>query len=162
MTMYSRSDAASVNVGPAHGGCGRPHAREAGPDGRPVSPWGVDCPGACEDYLASDPHWSKTVSEIPETYDEKKAREDFGERGSRDRDALLAMALARMSGLGPLEIPRTVRHMITGAGPHIPGQMICPAGHANTPGNRFCGQCGQPVSGTAAAAALGGGAGVAA
>jgi hypothetical protein len=37
--------------------------------GAPVKVWALTCP-QCEDFLRSDPHWSSTISKIPETYDE--------------------------------------------------------------------------------------------
>ncbi len=140
MTLYSRSDLASVSVSPsAHGGCGSTHVRPA-PGGKPDDLWKLDC-FSCEDHLRHDPHWSATLSEIPETYDESKAREDFDKRGAKDRDNVLALALARLAGV---ELPETLRRPITG-NMQPAALILCPDGHGNPPGQKFCGECGTLV-----------------
>lgn len=153
MSLWARSDLASVSVSAtAHGGCGEIHVRPA-PGGKPVQPWKLDCP-ACEDHLRHDSHWSVTASEIAETHDEKVAREDFEKRGAKDKDAVLTLALARLAGIGPGELPESLTRMISGAPLHIPvqGQLECPQGHGQPPGQKFCGECGSPMSGPAAKA----------
>jgi len=156
MTMYAPSDMDQINVSPAHGGCGTPHRRETGPDGLRVQPWAVTCPGKCEVFLESDGRWSKTVEEIQETYDETRARERYELKGVKDRDALLAVAVARMAGIDASQIPPAVQRMISGLQPHIPvaGEMVCPRGHANVPGGRYCAQCGAQMSAPVPAASL--------
>jgi hypothetical protein len=57
------------------------------------------------------------LSELPETYDERLSREDFDKRGARDRDNVLALALARLAGV---ELPESLLRPITGNMPHIP------------------------------------------
>jgi hypothetical protein len=142
MTLYARSDLAAVTVSPAHGGCGSTHSRPA-PGGQPENLWQLSCAGGCEEHLRSDPHWSTTLSEIPETYDEKKSREDYEKRGAKDVNTMLALALARMTGG---EIPATVAAMITGNKQHIPGviagTILCVDGHENPAGVKFCNECG--------------------
>ena len=110
--------------------------------------WELDCP-ACEDHLRHDPHWSSTVSEVPETFDEQKAREDFEKRGARDKDAIMTLALARLAGIDPDLLPASLTTMVSGAKAHVPQTVNCPAGHANGLDARFCSQCGRPVSAAA-------------
>jgi hypothetical protein len=155
MSLWARSDLAAVNVSVAHGGCGKTHHRPA-PDGIPVQPWRLDCAGGCEDHLRHDSHWAVTPSEIPETHDEAKSREDFERRGAKDKDAVLTLALARLAGIETSELPESLTRMISGAPLHVPvqGQVECPQGHAQAPGKKFCGDCGSPMSGPAPKAAL--------
>jgi hypothetical protein len=94
------------------------------------------------------------VQDIVPTFDETRARERWGAQGSRDKDALLMVAMARMSGLSQSEIPPTVQKMISGLAPHIPGQTVCSRGHENVPGCRFCSSCGVQMSAPVPAASL--------
>lgn len=142
--LFARSDLASVTVSAAHGGCGTVHVRPA-PGGKPDKVWKLDCV-PCETHLRDDPLWSATLSEIPETIDEQLAREDFDKRGAFDRDAVMAMAMAKLAGV---ELPETLRRPLTGLAPHVPvvtGLMECAAGHPNEPGSRFCSDCGVPLN----------------
>jgi hypothetical protein len=141
--LFARSDLASVTVSAAHGGCGAVHIRPA-PGGKPVPVWKLDC-SPCETHLRSEPTWSASLSEVPETPDEVSAREDFDKRGAFDRDAVMAMALAKLANV---ELPETLRRPLTGMAPHVPmvsGLMECDAGHPNEPGMKFCGECGIPL-----------------
>lgn len=152
MTVHARSDVASITVSAAHGGCGRVHTRPA-PGGNPVPLWSLDCP-QCEDFLRSDPLWASNVSEVPETPDEVTAREDFDKRGAKDKDAVLTLALARLAGISPDVLPESLTRMISGVQAHIPGKLLCPGGHANPAGQKFCGECGAGMHQTAPAAAI--------
>ncbi len=154
MSIYARSDLAAVTVSEAHGGCGRTHHRPAN-DGNPAALWVLDCP-PCENHLRHDSHWAVTPAEIPETYDEGRAREDFEKRGAKDKDAVLTLALARLAGIHSSELPESLTRMISGAPLHVPvaGQMECPSGHLSAPGQKFCGECGQQMSAPAAKASL--------
>lgn len=137
---FARSDLASVTVSAAHGGCGQVHARPA-PGGKPVDVWELTCE-PCSAYLRTDPLWAATLSEVGETPDEKLTREDFEKRGTYDRDAVMAMAMAKLAGV---ELPETLRRPLTGLKPHIAvtsGKVVCEAGHDNEPGSKFCGECG--------------------
>jgi len=155
MTVYARNDLASVTISPAHGGCGNAHSRPA-PGGIPAAVWKLDdCP-QCEDHLRHDPLWSSTAAEIPETYDETKQREDFEKRGAKDKDAIFALALARIAGIGADELPESLTRMITGVPAHVPAELECPQGHGQPAGRKFCAECGSPMRGTPAAAALAG------
>lgn len=140
MTIYSASNVMAVNLSDAHGGCGSPHARPVR-NGAPDKLWKLDCV-MCENHLRTDPLWSTTVSEIPETHDEHSDREDYEKRGANDIQTMMALALTRMTGG---EIPESVTRMIDGSKLHIPSQVkvLCPPyGHANPPGMKFCGECG--------------------
>jgi Double zinc ribbon len=140
MSLFARSDLASVSVSAAHDGCGEVHVRPA-PGGKPDLVWKLEC-SACENYLRSDPLWSVTLSEVPESPDETKTREDFEKRGTFDRDAVMAMAMAKLAGV---DLPETLRRPLTGLPVHVPvvsGQVECGDGHPNEPGMKFCGECG--------------------
>lgn len=154
MTIYARSDLAAVTV-PAEGfgGCGDLHSRPVA-NGAPVQIWALDC-YLCEDHLRHDPHWAVTPSEIAETHDEKNNREDFERRGAKDKDAVLTLALARLAGIPAGELPDSLTRMISGQPMHVPGLLECPNGHGQPSGQKFCGQCGSPMSGPAPKAALG-------
>jgi hypothetical protein len=92
---------------------------------------------------------------VGETFDERKAREHYETRGVRSRDALLAVAMARMAGV--TDIPPAVQRMLGAIPPHVnvSGQLLCPSGHASSvPGQKFCGECGQPLSAPATKAAI--------
>jgi Double zinc ribbon/SAP domain len=115
-------------------------------DGAPVRLWELTCP-PCEAYLAKfNPDlWAGVISEIGETPDEEKAREDFQKRGALDRDQIMALAMAKLAGV---ELPETMRRPISGLAPHVPvisGQLECADGHPNEPGMKFCGDCGMPL-----------------
>jgi hypothetical protein len=155
MTLFARSDVASVHV-PAEdfGGCAQTHRRPV-VNGAPAQVWALDCP-SCENHLRHSDQWGVTASEIPETHDEGKAREDFDKRGAKDKDAILTLALARLAGIDSAELPESLTRMISGAPLHVPvqGQMECPDGHGQPAGSRFCNQCGSPMSQPATKAAL--------
>lgn len=159
MTLYARSDVAAVIVPAESGGCGLRggHARPV-INGAPQHPWGLAC-APCEDYLRvhMPDHWSSTTAEIPETHDEKLSRENFEKRGAKDKDAILTLALARLAGIDSRELPESLTRMISGVPAHLPAAsalLECPSGHLQQPGQRFCGECGQPMSRPVPAAAV--------
>lgn len=140
MSLYARSDISAVSVSPSHGGCGVSHSRPA-PGGQPDPVWKLDCV-PCEAHLRSDPLWSVTLSDVPETPDEASAREDFEKRRVFDQQGVMAMAMAKMAGI---ELPETLRRPLSGLAPHIQitsGQVECAAGHGNEPGSKYCAECG--------------------
>jgi SAP domain len=150
MTVYGRNDVAAVTISEAHGGCGRAHSRPV-EHGVPAKLFVLTCDGGCENHLRHDPQWSSTISELPECHDEELRRTDFEKRGALDERKLMAMALAKLTGI---EIPDTIAGMITGAAPHIAGMMECPSGHGQPAGSKFCNECGAPMSSPATKAAL--------
>jgi hypothetical protein len=150
MTVYARNDLASTTISEAHGGCGNVHTRPA-PGGNPVAVWSLTC-AQCEDHLRHNAdQWSTTAAEIPETHDETKGRENFEKRGAKDRDNLMMILMAKAAGV---EIPESMARMISGVPGHVPAELECPQGHGQPAGRKFCAECGSPMRGTAAAAAL--------
>jgi hypothetical protein len=146
MTMYARSDIQRIFVGEAHGGCGLEHVREIGTDGYAVAAWAVDCP-QCEAFLEGDPHWSKTIADIPLTVDEDAAAKQYEKIGAAQQSALLTAAVARLAGFEGAEISPVIKGMISGQRPALGPVMMCPSGHAgNVPGSRFCSSCGAALS----------------
>jgi hypothetical protein len=156
MVLYAASNVMAVTVPAEAGGC-VPTTTHRRPvlNGVPVHPWGLECP-PCEDFLRlhQPDQWSATLSELPETYDETKAREDFEKRGARDKDALMTLIMAKSVGIDPSQLPESLTRMVTGMPLHIPGLLECPNGHASPAGQRFCGECGAPMSAGVAKAAL--------
>ena len=145
MTVHARSDLAYISISEAHGGCGRPHSRPV-VNGEPAKLWSLTC-SQCEDHLRGDPLWSTTISGVPETLDERLAREDFEHRGARDERRIMTLALAKLAGV---ELPATIRMALDGTKAHIPATLVCPQGHENAPGQKFCGECGSPMHGAPA------------
>src|SRR5215469_9657550 len=145
MTMHARSDLASISVSAAHGGCGTTHVRPA-PGGNPVALWSLTCP-ACEDFLRSSDLWASSPADIPETHDEKLNREDFEKRGAKDKDAIMTLAIAKLAGMDASDLPESLTRMISGAKAHVPQTVNCPDGHPNPLDQKFCGECGQLISG---------------
>jgi ribosomal protein S27AE len=104
--------------------------------------WKLDCT-QCETHLKTDALWSATVSEIPETPDEKLTREDWEKRGIKDRDNVLALALGKLAGVDlpeTLRMPELAQHAQA-----IAGKLVCEAGHDCEPGSKFCPECGAAV-----------------
>ena len=98
MTIYARSDIASVGVSPEHGGCGRTHTRPV-VNGEPVAVFALDCP-QCESHLSKDSLWSRYPSEIPETPDEARERGNGEKNLLREQRAATAAALTQLGKLG--------------------------------------------------------------
>jgi hypothetical protein len=151
--LYPPSDICSVNVG-AGTGCGQPHVRPTGPDGRPVHPWGFSCSGGCEEHLvATDSRFVRTVAEIEPTFDERKEQEQYAVRAGADRDALMLQALSRLAGL---EMPSSLTRPLPGATP-VAAMLACPnpaCGSAQPAGHSFCAACGSPMRTTVPAGEL--------
>jgi hypothetical protein len=154
MSVYARSDLAAVTVSEAHGGCGKTHHRPAS-DGNPALLWELDCADCCN-HLRSDPLWSSTRAELPETYDEKIARERDEKTGRLDRDKQIVDALIKLGDLGGL--PAALAEALASHGivpAALAGQVVCGNGHDNQPGNRFCAACGVSMSQPVPKAAIG-------
>lgn len=114
MTLYARSDLCAVSVSPDHGGCGKSHTRPL-VAGAPAKVWALDC-HQCEDHLRSDKLWSPQVTTIPETVDEKNAREDVEKRGAVEQAQSVADALGQLAKLGdlPAILGQFMQYMTTG------------------------------------------------
>jgi hypothetical protein len=145
MSVFARADVAGVSVSPEHGGCGQFHSRPV-VQGAPVALWQLTCP-QCEDHLRSDPLWSANATKIPETPDEVAQHEDWKRRSERDTQFLLALALAKMAGE---DVPESMRRALGGKSNAINGTVLCPNGHEQQAGTRFCPECGAGMSGAAA------------
>lgn len=146
MTLYARADLLSTAVPRSHGGCGESHNRPV-ENGAPVKLWELNCPH-CEFELRDSPHWSATVSEIPETHDEQIQREDQEKRGQRDAATGTAQALEKLSALGDLPgVLAQLALLLTGQNGQAPEleSVACPNGHANLVLAKFCGECGIPM-----------------
>ena len=144
MSVWARSDVASVTVSEAHKGCGKTHVRPA-PGGRPVDVWEITCPGGCEDFLRTDPLFASNRSELPESPDEVKSREDFEKRGVLERDQVMALAMAKIAGIELSEPPRRPALGLVPPLAVTAGQVECPNGHGCDPGTRFCTECGSAM-----------------
>jgi hypothetical protein len=79
-SLYARRDLVHVFVAVTDGGCGQGHSRPVW-DGMPLPTWELKC-SKCTLSLKDDVNWSATQGEIPETYDEKIAREDAERRNT--------------------------------------------------------------------------------
>lgn len=98
MSVFARSDLLHVAVPRTGGGCGQGHTRPV-VQGAPVKIWEFnECP-QCEDYLRHDNQWGATISEIPETPDEIRIREDQEKRGQREAATSNAQALQQIANL---------------------------------------------------------------
>jgi hypothetical protein len=157
MTLYARSDLAYVVVPTTSGGCGEPH-RPPTVNGAPVKPWKLDCTSQCEDYLRvhmSD-QWSSTLTEIAETYDETKAREQSEKSGKLDRERQLADTMIELGKLGqlPEALGQVLARVLGTPVAALAGAVVCPQGHDNPAGKKFCADCGGPLSQPVTKAAL--------
>jgi hypothetical protein len=149
MSLYSWSANVSTHVPVDAGGCGVTHSRPV-VDGVPQHPWRLDCP-PCEDFLRvhNADQWSTTTTEIPETYDETRARESAEKSGKLDRENQLAAAIIELGKLGqlPEALGQVLAPMLGAPVAALAGKVVCPAGHDNAAGMKFCGQCGVSMSG---------------
>lgn len=166
MALYARSDLMSVSVPQTSGGCGAAHARPV-THGAPAKIWKLECP-PCENYLRgdkrakiikvipgdrdqgiparmehvadSDPHWSSTPEGIPPTPDEQHINKVRAERGAQELQQLQALIAARGAGIN---IPDNAMWLLqqTFDPRIIKGTVICPNGHENLPGSKFCNEC---------------------
>ncbi len=159
MTLYSRSDVALILIPAEIGGCGEPHSRPV-IDGAPQHPWALPC-SACEDYLRvhMPDQWSATTTEIPETHDEKLAREKAEKSGKLDRENQMAAALVELAKLGqlPEAIGKAFAQIAAASGAAVQplaGMLECPSGHATAAPAKFCAECGAALSQPAPAAAI--------
>jgi hypothetical protein len=166
MTAYSASDHESVCISPAQGGCGETHSRNG------ARIFAVDCP-KCQGVILGHtrakvckwtkergyqyhqldpwPGWASSITDIPLTYDELLERERMKQDGKTEMERLSAAAMAYQLGI---PIPQALQASLGGvrAFDDLKGepQVICPEGHSNRPGARFCDLCGASMKVTAA------------
>lgn len=81
VTLYARSDLASVAIPVESGGCGVQHTRPV-IGGAPVRLWHIDCP-QCTTFLKGDDLWSLNPAKIPLTPDEENMVEQMREDEAR-------------------------------------------------------------------------------
>jgi hypothetical protein len=140
MTLYARSDVASVTVSRSHHGCGETHRRPL-QNGSPVRLWALTCV-PCETHLTHDPLWAGTVPDVPDTPDETRAQENSQRTSVKSREDLMALAMAKIAGLPVSEF---LGEMI-GASANR-GTVNCASGHENFPNAKFCAECGSKLGG---------------
>lgn len=171
MTLYARSDLMSVSIPPMSGGCGESHSRPV-IKGAPSKTWGLTCP-QCEGYLKgsrkphilrttpgdpklgipskqervadADPHWSSTPESIPLTPDELSTNSVRTERATHQIQMIQALAALRAAGTDiPFETEWLMSRELPSA--FIKGVTVCPAGHDNAAGAKFCSDCGKGMT----------------
>jgi ribosomal protein L24E len=158
MTAYSSSDVQSISIPPSAGGCGEVHRRddarvfrlECGKCSAVVL--GLGRPKVCRwtkergyQYRQLDPMpgWASAVQDIPLTFDEQLERERMKTTGQSELERLQAMAMAVQLGI---PVPQALASALGGVRAleelKAEPQVICPDGHSNRPGARFCDLCG--------------------
>ena len=179
MTLYARSDVASITVPVASGGCSRTHSRPV-INGAPAKVFKLDCPDHCEPYLRgdrrqkklvyqldsktgqavrqervadADPMFSSTPDTIPLTPDEERTNATRTERGRMQIEMIQALAAMRAAGI---QVPAEAMWLLEREIPEgvLKGTVVCADGHDNAAGTKFCSECGISM---AARAAIGSG-----
>jgi len=155
---YASSDIQSIVISPEQGGCGADHRREG------ARVFRLECDqcagvvlghtrskvikhiegrGPVRDLLDTWPGWAGTISDIPLTTDEQLARDRQKKDAGTELERLQALAMAKQVGI---PVPQALASALGGAGvlEDLKGeaQTLCPDGHANRPGARFCDLCG--------------------
>lgn len=147
MTVHARSDVSAVTISPESGGCGQVHGRPVH-QGAPVKLWSLTCP-MCETHLINDPHWSRTITGIPETPDEKAYREDQETKGKLDQQNQTAEALSKLGALG--DLPAAIAQLATmfsnpDHNRRQDGHTCDRCNSGLVMGSKFCGECGAQVN----------------
>ena len=139
MVLHARSDIQGAVIPVGSGGCGEFHSRPV-TDGAPAKAWQLDCPRCCA-VLKDDPLWAGSVSEIPETPDEVRVREDREKRGSRDQEQATGVALEELAKMpGILE---ALTALVAGQKVTVAAVVPCrDCGVDVTAGQKFCTECG--------------------
>lgn len=175
MTLFARRDVCSVSIPVTSGGCGNTHSRPVR-DGAPGKEFRLDCP-LCEGYLKgdrkqrvlrttpgnkeagipakqervadADPMWSSTPDTIPLTPDETQVNHVKKERGEQQLRALESLITLKAAGIDITTRPDLMFFLresgLTDGMIH--GSIVCPNGHDNTAGVKFCGECGVSMNG---------------
>ena len=167
MTLYARSDVASITVPVGSGGCGSTHSRPV-IKGAPAKIFKLDCPDHCEPYLRgdrrqkklvyqidsktgqtvrqervadSDPMFSSTPDTIPLTPDEDRTNTTRQERGRMQIEMIQALAAMRATGI---QVPPEAMWLLEREIPEnvLRGTVLCVNQHDNPAGLKFCGECG--------------------
>jgi hypothetical protein len=168
MPAYTRSDVQSITISPAQGGCGQCHSR----DGARV--FQLECPkctavvlghnrprvwkwskerGYSAGHADNWAEWTASITDIPLTPDEQLERDRTKSTGQTELERLQAMAIAAQLGI---PVPQALATSLGGVRAleelRSDPQVICPDGHANRPGARFCDICGTSMQVPAEAA----------
>ena len=167
MSLYARSDVASITVPVASGGCGRSHSRPV-INGAPAKIFKLDCPDHCEPYLRgdrrqkklvyqidsktgqtvrqervadADPMFSSTPDTTPLTPDEERTNTTRQERGRMQIEMIQALAAMRATGI---QVPPEAMWLLEREIPEgvLRGTVLCANQHDNPAGLKFCGECG--------------------
>lgn len=166
MTAFSSSDIQSISIPGEAGGCGMEHSR----NGSRI--FAVDCP-QCEGVILGHtrpkvckwtpdrgyqyhqldpwPGWAAALQDIPLTFDEQLERDRMKQTGQTELERLQAMAMAAQLGI---PVPQALAASLGGIQAldqlKSEPQVICPDGHSNRPGARFCDLCGASMQAPAA------------
>jgi hypothetical protein len=167
MSLYARSDLMSVSIPVTSGGCGESHSRPV-VKGAPAREWELNCT-SCEAYLKGarkpqilkttpgdpklgipakqervadcDPHWSSTPESVPLTPDEQSTNATRTERATHQIQMIQALAALRAAGTDiPFETEWMMKRELPSA--YLRGTTVCPTGHDNASGAKFCAECG--------------------
>ena len=175
MVLYARSDVCSISIPVASGGCGDTHSRPVR-NGVPSEEFKLTCT-PCEAHLKgdrkpkvlrttpgnkeigipakqervpdSDPMWSSTPDSIPLTPDEIQVNHVIKERGEQQLKALESLIALKAAGVDITTRP-DVLFFLQKSGltdSMIQGSVLCPLGHDNTAGVKFCSECGISMNG---------------
>ena len=139
MVLHARSDIQGAIIPVGSGGCGVLHSRPV-TDGAPAKVWRLDCPRCCA-VLKDDPLWAGSVSEIPETPDETRVREDREKRGAKEQSEATGVALEELSKMpGILE---ALTALVAGQKVEVAAVVPCrDCDTSVTAGQKFCTECG--------------------
>jgi hypothetical protein len=155
---YCSSDVQSIAISPDQGGCGEEHSRGG------ARIFALDCekcsavvlghsrPKVCKwsrEYgyrhgqLDPWPGWASAVADIPLTFDEQLERDRMKQSGQTELERLQAMSMASQLGI---PVPQALAASLGGIRAleemKDNPQVLCPDGHANRPGAKFCDVCG--------------------
>jgi hypothetical protein len=146
MSLYARSDLMSISVPVTSGGCGSVHTRPVS-RGVPARTWKLDCDKGCESYLRGDAKM-KIIKVIPGDKEqgipgrmEHHINKVRTEKGAQELQYLAALGQLKQMGIAVPDnamwlLERTFDPRI------VKGSVVCPDGHENAAGTKFCGECG--------------------
>jgi hypothetical protein len=102
-------------------------------------------PAKQERVADCDPHWSSTPESVPLTPDEQTTNATRTERATHQIQMIQALAALRAAGT---EIPFETAWMMERELPShfIKGTTLCPTGHDNVAGAKFCTECGMSMA----------------
>ena len=170
MSLFARADLMLVAIPVTSGGCGATHSRPV-THGAPNKTWELKC-APCESYLRgdkkdkiirvipgdkelqipsrmehiadTDPHWATTPEGVPPTPDEQYVNKIRARKGDEELSRLQALIAAKAAGI---DVPANAMWLLeqTFDPRVIKGTVLCPDGHDNISGSKFCSTCAKPV-----------------